>query len=103
MKIEDNIIVPKSLNGILSEETSSDAINILQQGSIINKSYKISLLPLDKVYTDTRAFQNRKKAYSEGSVNGIIEAVLKDEFLIHMFDPIRVWRNPKNDRLFVLS
>ena len=58
---------------------------------------------MSDIYTNTKAFQNRKKAYSESSVAGIIQAVLLDEFLIHMFDPVRLWENTKDNKLYILS
>ena len=46
-----------------------------------------------------KRFQNREKAYSEETVNKIVS----DGWGKNPQDPILVWRDPKNDKLYILS
>ena len=63
----------------------------------------VVLIPIFDLNFDTKNFQNREDEYSETSVNRIIDAVADGEFNWAVFDPITVWRNPSNGKIFVLS
>lgn len=62
-------------------------------------------IPLHRITTSVKDFQNRKKHYSSESVNKIVEAVKVGSFDFAMFDPITVWDNPakKLEKFIVLS
>lgn len=66
-------------------------------------AFDIDWVPLEDIYTDEKNFQNRADKYSAKSVNSIINAVNNGNFNWFAFDPITLWRNPKNDKLYVLS
>lgn len=55
-------------------------------------------LPLSKIHTDTKRFQNRQDAFSEASAQSVAE-----NFDPNKFDPIVVWLDPKLNKVFVLS
>ena len=66
-------------------------------------AFNIDWVSLDDIYTDEKNFQNRADKYSTKSVNSIINAVDNGSFNWFAFDPITLWRNPKNDKLYILS
>lgn len=55
-------------------------------------------IPISKIYTDTKRFQNRQDAFSEASANSVAE-----NYDPNKFDPIVVWMDKKAKKLFVLS
>ena len=63
----------------------------------------VVLIPVFDLNFDTKNFQNRENEYSETSVNRILDAVNDGEFNWAVFDPITVWRNPKDGKIYVLS
>lgn len=63
----------------------------------------VVLIPIFDLNFDTKNFQNREDEYSETSVNRIIDAVADGEFNWAVFDPITVWRNPSDGKIYVLS
>jgi hypothetical protein len=54
--------------------------------------------PIDLIYTDTARFQNRTSAFSELSANSVA-----DHYDPNKFDPIVIWKDPKNKTDYVLS
>ena len=66
-------------------------------------AFDIDWVSLDDIFTDEKNFQNRADKYSAKSVNSIINAVNNGTFNWFAFDPITLWRNPKNDKLYILS
>ncbi len=72
-------------------------------GFKLNIDYAPREIPLDKIAIDLKNFQNRKKPYSEHSVQNIIDAVLNWNFDFRIFNPIIVWRNSQDGRLYILS
>ncbi|MDR2415429.1 MAG: hypothetical protein LBD75_02195, partial [Candidatus Peribacteria bacterium] len=60
-------------------------------------------IPLEKIFLNTKDFQNRKTEYNEQSVQRIVQSVLEGNFIFEVFDPILLWRNAKTDELFVVS
>ncbi len=68
-----------------------------------NSDSGVVMVPIFDLNFDTKNFQNREDEYSETSVNRIIDAVTDNEFNWAVFDPITVWRNPQDGKLYVLS
>lgn len=66
-------------------------------------AFDIDWVSLDDIFTDEKNFQNRADKYSAKSVNSIINAVNNGTFNWFAFDPITLWRNPKSDKLYILS
>ena len=66
-------------------------------------AFDIDWVSLDDIFTDEKNFQNRADKYSAKSVRSIINAVDNGTFNWFAFDPITLWRNPKNDKLYILS
>lgn len=60
-------------------------------------------IPLSEVHTDTEKFQQRESEFSSESVGKIINAVNKGVFNWQVFDPVLLWQNPQNNKLYVLS
>lgn len=54
--------------------------------------------PTNRIYTDTKRFQNREAEFSEESVQRIVEGYDPNKL-----DPITVWKDPANGRVYVLS
>jgi len=69
----------------------------------IDISYAPRKIPLNEIFLDLQNFQNRNKAYSENSVNNIIDAVLKWNFDLRIFDRTILRRNPDTWMLYVLA
>ena len=63
----------------------------------------VFLFPVKNLNFDTKKFQNRESEFSEASVNRIVEAVKNGSFDWSVFDPITVWKNPKDKKFYVLS
>lgn len=55
-------------------------------------------ISLSKIHTDTKRFQNRMDAFSEASANSVAE-----NYDPNKFDPIVIWKDPANNKLYVLS
>lgn len=66
-------------------------------------AFAIDWTPLQDIYTDEKNFQNRQDKFSEKSVKAIINAVKSGSFNWFAFDPVTLWENPKDGRLYVLS
>lgn len=69
----------------------------------LNIDYAPREIDLDHIHMDLKNFQNRKKPYSEHSVQNIVDAVLNWNFDFRIFNPIIVWRNSKDNKLYILS
>lgn len=54
--------------------------------------------PMEEIFTDTARFQNRTDAFSELSADAVAR-----EYDPNKFDPVVLWRDPKNGKAFVLS
>ena len=67
------------------------------------KRLEIEDINIADIFTDEENFQQRKQAYSERSVNNIIQAVQNGTFNWNEFDPITLWISPKDYRYYVLS
>ena len=64
---------------------------------------QVKLIDIKTIYKDPARFQNRDTAESSESVNRIINDVEKGRFDWAKFDPIVVWRDPSDRKLYVLS
>ena len=62
-----------------------------------------SMIPIRQIHTDTVRFQNRRNAYSEDIKNRIVDAWRNGSFDWQKFDPITVWMDNGQNKLFVLS
>jgi len=60
-------------------------------------------LPLDQVNVNTKEFQGREGEYSEETFNSISKAAKAGKFNWAIFDPIKVWKNPKDGKYYVLA
>lgn len=63
----------------------------------------VQLIALEWVNIAHDWFQNRTKAYSERSVNNIVKAAQAGDFKWANLDAVTLWRNPKDEKLYVLS
>ena len=89
----------------LSELKTLQKFNIKQFDETENGNADsgVILVDIKKINKDTARFQNRENAESSESVNRILAAVKNNAFNWAAFDPIVVWRDPSNGKLFVLS
>lgn len=62
-----------------------------------------SRVPLEKLCVNLKHFQNRKKPYSEFSVQSIVNAVLSWEFDSRILDRDILWRDGEQDKTFILA
>lgn len=67
------------------------------------KSNLVQLVNLSDIYTNKKLFQNRKADYSIQTVDRILNAVNNGTFKIEVFDPIILWHNPSDSKLYILS
>jgi hypothetical protein len=63
----------------------------------------VQLIPLGRVHVAHEWFQNRTHAYSERSVDNIVSAAQSGQFKWANLDAVTLWRNPQDDKLYVLS
>ena len=63
----------------------------------------VTNFPTKEISEDLDRFQTRREAFSENSVKSIVEAVQSGEFNINKFDPVRLWKDPKNGKTFMLA
>jgi len=66
-------------------------------------SAEVYLIPLEKIYIRLEKFQQRQEDYSEKSVQKIINAVTNNTFKWEVFDPILLWNDPGDNKLYVLA
>lgn len=66
-------------------------------------SNQVMDLSINTIHTDTKRFQNRADTHSSESANRIIEDYQDGKFDWAKFDPITVWNDPKEKKVFVLS
>lgn len=77
--------------------------SISTKNETVKPSKQVLELPVNTIYTDTQRFQNRVDAHSSESSNRIIEDYQNGKFDWAKFDPITVWNDPKEKKVFVLS
>lgn len=63
----------------------------------------VKLVDIKKIYKDPARFQNRETAESSESVNRIIKDAEAGRFDWAKFDPVTLWRDPRDGKLYVLS
>ena len=63
---------------------------------------EVFLIPLDQINIRTEWFQNRQQHFSTRSVQNIIQAVKAGNFKWVNLDPITLWENPQDKRLYLL-
>jgi hypothetical protein len=63
----------------------------------------IYLIPLNQIHIDHANFQNRETEFSAESVERILDAIRGSTFRWAMLDPITLYRNPTDSRLYILS
>lgn len=68
----------------------------------VNIDYAPREIFLDQIFLDLKNFQNRKKPYSEHSVQNIVDAVLNWSFDFRIFNPIILWRDQDSVKLYIL-
>ena len=68
-----------------------------------NRTLTPKNIPLEHVFLNPKDFQNRQNPYSEESVQRIIDSVLNWEFYLIICDPIILWLNPEDNKLYALS
>ena len=59
-------------------------------------------IPLSQIHIDRQLFQGREKAFSQRSVDNIVNDVLNGHFAWENLDPITLWRSP-DGKLYLLS
>lgn len=59
--------------------------------------------PVIELSVDPKRFQNREEEFSEKSVQNIVNAVVEGKFDKGEFDPIRTWKDPKDNKTYVLA
>ncbi|MGZ8505688.1 MAG: hypothetical protein ACXWXW_00760, partial [Bacteroidia bacterium] len=64
---------------------------------------EVYFVPLNKIFTAEHLFQNRKESHSQESANRIIKAVETGSFKWQVFDPVLLWQNPADNKLYILS
>lgn len=58
----------------------------------------VTFQPLESISTDTKKFQPRSAAYSQESVDKIV-----NDFDNDVLDPVRYWRNPEDGKDYIVS
>jgi hypothetical protein len=71
--------------------------------SDVNNQLSVLSIPLSKIFIKRDWFQNRKNDFSQESVTRILEAVKNGSFQWQVFDPVLLWKNPQDEKLYILS
>lgn len=79
---------------------SSQPVSVTNAGE---NQAEIFLIPLTKILTAHELFQNRVAPFSARSVENIINAVTGGTFIWANLDPVTVWKNPQDQKLYILS
>lgn len=101
--LQDNRTAPRKLAENLSIIRRSDFTYVNRPVSEVNNQMSVLSIPLSKINIKKDWFQNRKNDFSQESVNRIIEAVKSGAFQWPVFDPVLLWNNPIDNKLYVLS
>lgn len=91
---EQNKIVFDEKKG-LHKQDSSD--------SEVSQSVSVQDIELSKIHTDPARFQNRQNEFSSESRDRIVNAYKNGEFDFAKFDPISIWKDPNDNKFYVLS
>ncbi|MFQ3578548.1 MAG: ParB N-terminal domain-containing protein [Bacteroidales bacterium] len=101
--VEDNRKKPrKPVNRLQIFKKNNIVVKQLKHG-ILDANTVVKNVPVDTINIAVGIFQNRKKEFSEESVNRIIEAVNNNTFRIEVFDPVLLWKEPETGKLYILS
>jgi len=71
-----------------------------QLGTKSERERRIKITEVDK---DTDLFQNREEEYSQKTVDSIVNEAREGTFNEGALDPIRVWKNPKDGKTYILA
>jgi len=71
-------------------------------GFVVDVRYAPRKVPLDHIFHNIEHFQNRRKPYSEHSVQNIVDAVLDWSFDLRIFNPLILRRDNKTQKLYIL-
>lgn len=82
--------------------TTLSGLGFVPMKSESGNAFDLSYIPVSKIKTDEKNFQNRADKYSAKSVEAIIKAVKNGNFNWFAFDPVLLWENENGD-LIVLS
>jgi len=58
---------------------------------------------LSDINIDVDRFQNREEEYSQETVDSIVKDVREGKFIEGALDPIRIWKDPKDNKFYVLA
>ena len=73
------------------------------ENSAVESENGVILFPVVDLHFNTKDFQNRENEYSETSVSRILDAVMDGDFDWSVFDAITIWKNPDDQKFYVLS
>lgn len=74
----------------------------LEMGAGGSTLLRIRDVPLSQIHIDHKLFQGREKAFSQRSVDNIVNDVLAGRFAWENFDPVTLWLSP-DGKLYLLS
>jgi len=96
-------LVPNQFKNRVKEELREETET--KQTKQVNKSSKIDIVdyPIKDISTDVKRFQNRQNEYSKESKVRIVKAFDDNTFDWAKFDPITLWKDPKNNKVYILS
>ncbi|KXX67397.1 zincin-like metallopeptidase domain-containing protein [Flammeovirga sp. SJP92] len=105
LKAEGQSKLAKAIFSLLDKVeklTPEDQSNIKVDDS--DKSFnRIINIPINEIHTSRKRFQNRVDSHSSESAERIIKDFYDGKFDWAKFDPITVWKDPIQNKLFVLS
>lgn len=96
-KGKTHINASKTLDFFLRKEKDCNCPEPDERTSYYNDCFAF-YLPINTIFTDENRFQNRTELFSEDSARAVAE-----NFDINKFDPISVWKDPANGKIYVLS
>jgi len=83
-------------------EAKEETPNVEQEPES-SKAYKVTDIPLEDVNINKQAFQNRESDFSQETVDSILGDIDNKSFKWEKFDPVKLWKNPEDGKLYVLA
>jgi DNA repair protein RadC len=95
--------LPGNGKGKGTEKLKTEEIKSGNNGNGNSSRIAVKEYPLSDIHTDTENFQNRSEDYSKETFDSINNDVKSGKFDISHMDPIKLWKDPETDKLFVVA
>ena len=102
-ELKEFVKVPNSKNPSANIKALKEHLQTSHKSEFDNEAAGVVMVPLNQIFTDHKNFQNRETEFSNESVERILSAIREGTFRWAVFDPITLYRNPTDSKLYILS